>query len=277
MKSSIISPKTRISELIKANPLVIDTLVALNPNFSKLRNPILRNLLARRVNISDACAIAGCKVSDFLSKMQSIGFITNGRLDSSVPNDQGDITAAPFTSRLKVVSLDVRPILAGGTDPLQLILNASKKLGDNECLKVINTFEPVPLINLLGKQGFRSWSERPEQDIVCTWFVNDETEKAAQETPEAEPLYPNSGTEFERMVDFFGPERTRTIDVTGLEMPQPMIKILENLSDLKVDEALFVYHKKVPVYLLPELAERGFRYLIKNCPDGMVHMLISKI
>ena len=277
MKSSTINPKTRILELIKANPLVIDTLVELNPNFSKLRNPILRNLLARRVNISDACAIAGCKISDFLDKMISIGFTIDGNGYSSALNTERKVRAAIFTGGLKVVELDVRPVLASGSDPLNLILNSSKSLKDDECLKIINTFEPAPLINLLGKQGFRSWSEQPEKDIVYTWFVKDVLSQALQEISTAKADFSSDGLEFESMIDLFGPERTRTIDVTCLEMPQPMISILDNISKLDDDEALFVYHKKLPVYLLPELKERGFRYFIKNCPDGKVNMLICKV
>lgn len=273
----MINAKTRISELIKANPLVIDSLVELNPNFSKLRNPILRSLLARRVSISDACAIAGCKFSDFMDKMTLIGFTTDREVDLSVAKDHGNITAANTTGGFKVVELDVRPVIASGSDPLELILKSSKSLKDNECLKIINTFEPVPLINLLSKQGFRSWSERAEKDLVYTWFVKDEVNHVIPKHPTAKDNLLFNGSEFERMLDFFGPPRTRTIDVTGLEMPQPMISILENLSRLGKDEALFVYHKKLPVNLLPELEERGFKYFIKNCPDGKVNMLICKV
>lgn len=277
MKSSTINADTRISELIKANPLVIDTLVELNPNFSKLRNPILRNLLARRVSISDACAIAGCKVSDFMDKMILIGFITDSQVDASVSKDNGINTAAIFSGGLKAVELDVRPVLAGGSDPLKLILEASNALKDDECLKIINTFEPIPLINLLAKKGFRSLSERPGKDLVYTWFVKDEVEGVIPDAEKVEPEIVNNELEFERMLESYGPERIHTIDVRNLEMPQPMIRILENLSKLKHDEVLFVYHKKVPVYLLPELEERGFKYLIKNCPDGKINMLICKL
>lgn len=275
MKSSTINPDTRISELLKANPRVIETLVGLNPNFSRLRNPILRHLLARRVSISDACAIAGCKVSDFLDKMTLIGFNTAG-VDSSVSRNDGDISAATFIGGLQVVELDVRPVLAEGSDPLKLILQAGKVLKEGECLKIINTFEPVPLINLLAKQGFQALSEWPEKEMVYTWFVKDESAQVSPKLPESEPAFPTEGKEFERMINSFGPDKIRTIDVRDLEMPQPMIRILENLSEIKDDEALFVNHKKVPVYLLPELEERGFQYLIKNCRNGKIDMLIFK-
>ena len=275
MKSTI-NPDTRISDLIKANPLMIETLVELNPNFGKLRNPILRNLLARRVSISGACRIAGCRLSEFMDKMMAIGFKTEMPTEFTQDLTDDTMTAAIFIAGHSVVELDVRPVLASGEDPLKLILKISKALNDNECLKIINTFEPIPLINLLYKQGYRSWTERPEVDTVYTWFVKDETSLVVPDRPSPEPDATNTGAEFEKMIKFFGPERIHTIDVTGLEMPKPMIKILESLTELKEDEALFVYHKKLPVYLLPELKDRGFRYFIEKRPAGMINMLICE-
>ena len=275
MKSTI-NHDTRISDLIKANPLVIETLVELNPNFGKLRNPILRNLLARRVSISGACRIAGCRLSEFMDKMMAIGFKTEMPTEFTQALTDDTMTAAIFIAGHSVVELDVRPVLASGEDPLKLILTISKALNDNECLKIINTFEPIPLINLLCKQGYRSWTERPDKETVCTWFVKEETSRVLPDLPAVETGSMNAGLEFEQMIEFFGWERIRTIDVTDLEMPKPMIKILDSLSDLKKDEALFVYHKKFPIYLLPELQDQGFRYFIEKRPSGKVNMLICK-
>jgi hypothetical protein len=59
-------------------------------------------------------------------------------------------------------------------------------------------------------------------------------------------------------------------------MPQPMITILETLDTLPVDTALYIYHKRIPVFLLPELDQRGFEYRVKEISDGEVHLLIFK-
>ncbi len=40
-------------------------------------------------------------------------------------------------------------------------------------------------------------------------------------------------------------------------MPLPMHTILEALKTLPNDKALFVYHKRIPVFLLPELEEQA--------------------
>jgi hypothetical protein len=55
-----------------------------------------------------------------------------------------------------------------------------------------------------------------------------------------------------------------------------MHTILEALNTLPVNEALFVYHKRIPVFLLPELEERKFTYRINEVSDAEVHLLIYK-
>ena len=59
-------------------------------------------------------------------------------------------------------------------------------------------------------------------------------------------------------------------------MPMPMLTILDELEHLPENMALFVYHKRIPVFLLPELQERKYDYRIKEISDGNVNLLIFK-
>ena len=82
--------------------------------------------------------------------------------------------------------------------------------------------------------------------------------------------------EFDNLLSKFPKERVQTIDVRHLEMPQPMVQILERLSHMPENEALFVHHKKKPIFLFPELESRGFDYALKTIREGEVDMLIYK-
>ena len=70
----LITAKTKISQLIKYNKKSIDIIASINPHFRKLKNPVLRKLLAPRVNITDAARIGGITVDEFLQKLQQNGF-----------------------------------------------------------------------------------------------------------------------------------------------------------------------------------------------------------
>lgn len=60
------------------------------------------------------------------------------------------------------IVLDVRPDLQAGNEPFQKIMTAVAGLGKDQDLVILVGFEPVPLYNMLGKQGFTHRSERVE-------------------------------------------------------------------------------------------------------------------
>jgi hypothetical protein len=55
-----------------------------------------------------------------------------------------------------------------------------------------------------------------------------------------------------------------------------MLTILEELEQLPKEKALYVFHKRVPVYLLDELKTKKFEYRLKEIQPGEVHLLIWK-
>jgi uncharacterized protein (DUF2249 family) len=174
--------------------------------------------------------------------------------------------------KLNLITLDVRPIIQGGNDPFKEIMVAIKKLQPTETLQIINTFEPLPLINKLEKQGYKSWTERPEVGVVHTFFkFENEVIEKETETPQSE----TSTIEFDKKLQFFE-GKIKVIDVRMLEMPEPMTTILQEIELLPKGNALFVEHKKVPQFLLPELKSRGFEILYKKQSENHLQLIIFK-
>jgi hypothetical protein len=273
----IINERTKIAELIKNNALVIETLVKLNPHFNKLKNPVLQKLLAGRVTIKDACNIGNCNLQEFFRKMVEIGFEIEKHeisVNTNLPNKLE--SQFVLTDDVEVIEFDVRPILSQKQDPLKLIIQKVDQLKSGQCLKLINSFEPVPLIKLLTDKGFNHHIERPDSEIVITYFIKTDMTQPVLKEIHKSMVSNNTDHEFEIMVQSFKPDKIKIIDVTEMEMPLPMVTILDNLTKLNNDEALFVYHKKLPVFLLPELKIRGFMFLINNVSDNKVNMLIYK-
>ncbi len=65
--------------------------------------------------------------------------------------------------------LDVRPLIAKGTEPLGAIRARIAALKADEGLTVIAPFLPSPLIEKLGSEGFRS---RVQHQPDGAWAVN---------------------------------------------------------------------------------------------------------
>lgn len=262
-----IDTNTKISQLLQYDrDRVIDTLIGLNSKFTKLRNPVLRNLLVKRISIADACKITNTPVVDFLHRMEQIGFQVKQTESTSCQ-------CGEFAEPDSYFTLDVRPILAQGKDPLKEILTTVKHLEDNQGLELINAFEPLPLINLLAEKGFTHRIEHKSPDLVITYFncaglPDDEpvTSRADLHTVDTE--------RFDQILSGFSPTQISYLNVRHLEMPGPMVAILKQTPLLQKDHALFVYHKKVPVYLLPELDKQNLAYVFKTIAPGDIHLLI---
>lgn len=74
----------------------------------------------------------------------------------------------------KFKTLDVRPILARGEDPLTKIRTAIDALKKDTGLSVVAPFLPSPLIEKLGGEGYRYRIERQLGGIWITHFWRDE-------------------------------------------------------------------------------------------------------
>lgn len=267
-----INAQTKIGQLLEVDrDLVINTLVTLNKKFSKLKNPLLRKLLVKRVSIADACKISKTEIVDFMWSMQQIGFKV---ADEKVAENNLSAITESFREPLDYLELDVRPILALDKDPLKEILSCIKKLEENQGLKLINTFEPFPLIQLLANKGFSYRVEHTDANTVITYFNKSADVSGAPTMSSTTPIIDDK--QFDLLLAGFDPDKVVYIDVRNLEMPKPMLAILEQTPNLIAGKALFIYHKKVPVYLLPELEKQGLNYIFKTIAPGDVNMLIYK-
>ena len=68
-------------------------------------------------------------------------------------------------------ALDVRPILATGEEPLELILETAVGVSEGNVLKITAPFEPVPLYAVLGARGFAHLTEMRAPDEFVVRFT----------------------------------------------------------------------------------------------------------
>ncbi|SRR5690554_3585639 len=272
-----INERTKLSELLKHHPDALEAIVSLSPDFKKLRNPVLRALMAGRTTIAMASKMGGIGPSDFFRALEALGFeseASQGSLSQEpVPKNIPRPEALKSLAAERLVSFDVRSILADGKDPLRPIQQRVKSLKAGEVLLIVNTFEPVPLIKVLEKQGFQSHVEVLAPDRVETYFYRLEGEGAPMGEVQVGEEEGSTSGDWEPLLERFA-GNLEEIDVRHLEMPMPMMTILEALETLPQGKALYVYHKRIPVFLLTELRERNFDYRIREVGDGEVYLLI---
>lgn len=66
------------------------------------------------------------------------------------------------------------------------------------------------------------------------------------------------------------------LDNRGLKPPQPMMRTLEALEKLEDHESLTIINDREPLFLYPELDERGYIYETVPLEDGSYQITIRK-
>jgi len=269
----IVTKNTLISELIDENEAAIEAIATVNKNFRKLKNPFLRKMLAPRVSIKDATKIGSTTIEEIFVKLEEIGFEIEKVKEGTVEKiEKSDIKKSQNMRRDKIIEFDVRPVLDGGVDPFKQIMEKLKPMNDDETLLIINTFEPVPLLNILKTEGYEYEVERPEAGVVYTYLtrVPEGVTDEKLEIKESDIVLEFSDIENR----FEG--KMKEIDVRDLEMPMPMVTILEELEQVSNTDALYVHHKRLPQYLIPELESRDYKMVSQEIDDDNMKIIIFK-
>lgn len=144
--------------------------------------------------------------------------------------------------------LDVRPILRSGGEPFSVIMQAVDGLSAGQALRLLATFEPVPLYTVLGKKGFDHAARRIGGGDWEILFTPQAQAASAQPAPDGVAA---SGW----------PTPVRQLDNRDLGPPEPMVRTLAAVEHLRPGEVLCALLCREPVFLLPELGKRGFEWV----------------
>ncbi|HZR21133.1 MAG TPA: DUF2249 domain-containing protein [Verrucomicrobiae bacterium] len=159
------------------------------------------------------------------------------------------------------VTIDVREDIRAGREPFSKIMNAAAMLQADEQLLVIAPFEPVPLFQVLEKQGFRHTSRPMANGDWEVSFLRQSNSLPLDLGRAGVPQVSSgdSGLSQVKMVQ---------VDARGLEPPQPMVKILETLAGLPEGAQLQARTDRRPMHLYAQLEDRGFIAETQPQPDG---------
>jgi uncharacterized protein (DUF2249 family) len=130
----------------------------------------------------------------------------------------------------------------------------------------------VPLFRVLGKKGFSHEAKENGAGDWSVWFWKSATDA---EAPRSQPA--PTVSEAESVADLKLIPLTVVLDVRGLEPPEPMMLTLTALETLPAGHQLVQVNERVPQFLLPILAERGFAYDINESHAAGVLVQIHRI
>ncbi|HZL11929.1 MAG TPA: DUF1858 domain-containing protein [Prolixibacteraceae bacterium] len=162
----IISPKTKVGDLLDAFPQLEDVLLELSPSFAKLKNPILRKTVARVASLQQAAIVGGLKVDEMVNRLRKE--VGQDSISGEVENNQYLVASPPdwFDETQVIHQLDASPIINSGGSPMADILVLAKELQQGEILGVKTPFVPAPIIDMLKDKGFKSFSLQKDGEVA---------------------------------------------------------------------------------------------------------------
>ncbi len=163
------------------------------------------------------------------------------------------------------VDLDVRPILRGGGEPFQEIMQTIASLAPDEGLRLYATFKPAPLFQVLGSKGFSHEAREIEGGDWEVLFRRTEAPRERETDVAAEAANADDW-----------PEASRQMDNRDLEPPEPMVRILAELETMRPGDVLEALLCREPMFLFPELAKRGHAWRGAFEPDGATYKILVR-
>jgi hypothetical protein len=155
-----ITPATKVADLLASWPELEEVLIAQAPAFRRLKNPVLRRTVARVATLEQAAGVGGVAVRDLVAALRrAAGLEEAGAPDEGTGAASGPAAPPDWLERFRLVaSLDADALLDAGQVPLPLVNERARALGPGEMLRVDSGFRPVPLVEALSRQGFRSYT-----------------------------------------------------------------------------------------------------------------------
>lgn len=170
-KNLIISPKTKILQLIETYPELEDVLIEYVPAFSKLKNPVLRKTVAKIASLQQAATIGGVKVEDLINHLRKVV----GQESETYENDTTYNTRKPnwYNDKIITKSLDIRDMLNQGEQPVNLVISDINQMESNSIYEVIAPFIPAPLIDKASSLQISHWVLEENKECFKVYFFKD--------------------------------------------------------------------------------------------------------
>ncbi len=165
-----ITMETKVSELLSDYPGMKETLIAINPKFKKLNNPVLRRTLAKVASVKQAAIVGGMDPLELLNRLrESVGQPPVDAEGETVAVSNGSQEKPAWISGEPKAILDANALLDAQKNPLAEANLALKKIGEGEFVALHSDFKPEPLIEEFQKAGREVYCEQKGENTFVTY------------------------------------------------------------------------------------------------------------
>jgi hypothetical protein len=156
-----ITLQTKVADLLDAYPALEARLIEISPLFAKLKNPVLRRTVAKVATIRQIGDVAGIPSPELVSLLRQSAGLKEEYVEEEYEASESGYPSW-FDAASIVQRIDIRPKIEAGESPMQEILKLSTRLCSGDSVLLLTPFKPVPLMDMLRKQGFEVWANGHE-------------------------------------------------------------------------------------------------------------------
>ena len=165
----IITPKTKVSQLIETYPQLEDVLIEYAPAFKKLKNPVLRKTIARITTLQQAAAIGNVKVEDMINRLRKE--VGQDKVTDSTVSGYNYSKPEWFSEDNIVTEFSAVEMLARGEHPVNQVMADLNNMDEGKIYKLITPFLPAPLIDKASSLNCRHWIDKTSEDEFDIYFI----------------------------------------------------------------------------------------------------------
>lgn len=162
-----ITPQMKVGQLLDAYPELEDVLIGIAPEFARLRNPVLRQTVARVTSLQQAAQVGGVGLGDLIARLRAAAGCGDAP-DGEPAADAGGTAAGAgaaarpgWVDRVAVVGRDdARADIDAGEHPLPRVMAAVGRLEPGQAHLLVTPFVPAPLLDKVRGLGLVVWTEQ---------------------------------------------------------------------------------------------------------------------
>ncbi len=152
----IISPKTRVGELLEAYPELESVLMSMSPAFEKLKNPVLRKTVARVATLHQVSIVGSLNIEEMIRRLRKEAGQSFDEPVSDNPADQPMEKPEWLDMTGIIYRFNATSVINSGESPMKEILHQASLLKPGEIFELQTPFVPAPIIDMLRSKDYKT-------------------------------------------------------------------------------------------------------------------------
>jgi len=164
----VISPETKVGDLLNEIPEAEEALIAIAPKFKALKNPVLRRTVAKVATLEQAARVAGMQTGELVMALrEALGVEVGGDLSGAGTSEGG--VEPEWLSSEPAAALDAESMLSAGETPIAKVSSMLHGMESGSVIGVTAGFQPAPLIDALRSKGHEVFVRREDDEKWLVW------------------------------------------------------------------------------------------------------------